>query len=486
MNNVVSNQPIRISDYFNLGKEQVELDFVDVPVNTDLPLFCDPYAFVVERDPWFEKCNALVYHFFSALMSHVHNQREADALRMLNHVGEANDAHLGFSRGRPGSGIGEEKAKKLYERLKLSRAVKTGKLYDLSDCDLFIPGIGPDNISDMTINIIRLELLEYTRTQCLQLGIPLTSVPGGFRWNPDHERWDNGYAYLPIVNGTRVLFIPKAAVRYRLALNHQQYYRHFVLDYLQAENIRIGSSLVHLFKNGKPYVTKKSLEEKHPFSKDFLFEFSDDNPHVLDQYKYFARSNCLILSDENIEKKQPQPKTVDLDEVINKLRQIPSGNEFAHKYHIEILGALTAIFHTQLRNFTVEQEINDGRKRIDIVANNMRSEGFFGDLYSLHKILCPYILIECKNYSKDLGNPEYDQLAMRFSNHRGEFGLLICRNITDKDKMLKTCRDAMLAGRGYIVALDDNDIVNMLEFRKTQSYSKISDYMRIKLHELIF
>jgi hypothetical protein len=56
-----------------------------------------------------------------------------------------------------------------------------------------------------------------------------------------------------------------------------------------------------------------------------------------------------------------------------------------------------------------EKEINEGRKRIDIVCRNTNQQSFFCDLRTVYEIRCPFILFECKNYSDDPGNPEFDQ-----------------------------------------------------------------------------
>lgn len=477
----------RLSDHYNLGLNQAELDFVDIPVDTDLPLFCDPYAFVIERDPWFVDCNELIFNFFSRMVGHIRSGQKERAMRMLSHVGEANEAHLGFSQGMPsGLGIGRVKAEQLYGRLERSRAVTTGRLYDLADCDLFIPGIGPDNISDMTINIIREKLLYYTVAQCQQLGIPMSPAQGGFRWDSEAGDWVNRYAELPVVNGARVLLIPKAAVRYHLSIDHREYYQHFVLNFLQAEHLRTGSSLVELFKNGKSRVTKKSLKEVQPLDKDFLFGFSEDHPEVLNDYKDRAKNESISLTDEKIEDRQRQEKQVDIESIVRKIRSVRTGMADAALYHKTMLGALQAIFYPQLRNLTVEREINEGRKRIDIVANNSQSTGFFGDLTVVNGVHCPYILIECKNYGHDIGNPELDQLIGRFSRTRGRFGLLTCRTIADKERILASCRDTLRDRDEYIVVLEDDDIIAMLEYRRIQAYNSISDYMHAKLRELVF
>ena len=42
---------MRFSEHFQLGMTQYELDFVDIPLETDIPLFIDPYAISIRNDP---------------------------------------------------------------------------------------------------------------------------------------------------------------------------------------------------------------------------------------------------------------------------------------------------------------------------------------------------------------------------------------------------------------------------------------------------
>ena len=59
-------------------------------------------------------------------------------------------------KGKPrGRGWGQAQAKQLYDRLSGSKAVSSGKLQDLGDFELLVPGIGSDKISDLAINVIR-------------------------------------------------------------------------------------------------------------------------------------------------------------------------------------------------------------------------------------------------------------------------------------------------------------------------------------------
>jgi hypothetical protein len=477
---------LRFSDEFALGKCQAELDFVDIPLNTDIPLFVDPYALSVETDPWFIQCSNLVVGFFERLIGSIKRDDTATAISMLLNLHEPNETHLGYSSWRPaGRGIGAGQADDLYRRLRDSKAAQTGMLSDLADCELVIPGISSDKISDITINILRGKFVEYTELQCLLYGLPAREGQSGRCWDSARRNWVNRYARLPVHSGQRLVLVPKAAVRYRLAADHQEYYRDFVLDYLQAEHLEAGSALVTVLKSGKSKVYKKDLSQAYPRSKAFLFEFSEEHPDVLERYKRSLVGKTHPLEDESIEERQPEPRPVDVLRLIDALRLIPPGKAAAHTYHDFILGALLSIFYPQLRNPAKEERIEHGRKRIDIVFSNGAKDGLFFDIIAKHGVRCPYAIFECKNYSSDPGNPEVDQLRGRFSNTRGRFGVLVCRTIADKATMLERCRDVLHAGDGYILHFDDSDIVALLELRAKRDHLALNDYLDDKLRKLV-
>ena len=60
--------------------------------------------------------------------------------------------------------------------------------------------------------------------------------------------------------------------------------------------------------------------------------------------------------------------------------------------------------------------------------SNGAYDGVFHHLSTVRQIACPYIPFECKNYMTEIGNPELDQLAGRFSLNRGMVGFLCCRH----------------------------------------------------------
>jgi hypothetical protein len=182
------------------------------------------------------------------------------------------------------------------------------------------------------------------------------------------------------------------------------------------------------------------------------------------------------LLEEN-EEVRVRGRFFDVEASCGELNRIPVGHEGAHKYHKFILGALETIFYPNLRKPEKEQRLHAGRKRVDIVFDNVGNQGFFADLRIRHRIKCPYVFFECKNYSEDPGNPEFDQLTGRFSKLRGEFGILVCRKITNRHKTLQHSRDPLNDGRGYVLVLDDSDIEALLRMRARQDFAGVNNYM---------
>jgi len=81
-------------------------------------------------------------------------------------------------------------------------------------------------------------------------------------------------------------------------------------------------------------------------------------------------------------------------------------------------------------------------------------------------------MIECKNYGREVGNPEFDQLAGRFSMNRGNFGMLLCRSVENYDRLMKRCKDFFRDKRELIVPMLDDDIVAILKEKSLDPNSR--------------
>lgn len=475
---------IRFSQYFNLNKSQAELDFVDVFINDDMPLYVDPYVFKLRTDDWSKECNDLIVDFFSTITNAIRRNRTTYARKMLEQLKEPIETHLGVSKNSiQGKGVSGKQATDLYDKLSKSKAVATGRITDISDCELMIPGVGFDKVSDITTNIIRNQLITYTQEQCKLYDIPMKNVPSGRIWSSTEKRWLNGsYVELPVVNGKKIILVPKYTVVFKMTISSKEFYDKDIVEYIQAEQLSAMSSLVEVLKNGKRRVTKKSIKAspEYRMSKEFIYAFCDKHPEVLEQYKIRKGSATI----ETIDINDVNEKDV-AESLSNTLKSIVPGNEEANKFHSVSIGILEFLFFPHLMYPKKEHEVNEGRKRIDITFNNSSSNGFWNQLRTNPNINAAMIMAECKNYKSDIKNPELDQMSGRFSHHRGWFGIILCRHFRNKDLFIKRCKDTASDGRGVIICLDDTDILSMLEMVKNGARHSVDEYMIERYQEVI-
>lgn len=453
---------MRFSEYFGLKKSQAYLDFVDVPLDTDLAVFLEPLAIKTLQSTWGDELASLLQSFFETVLKLIKSGHHARAQALLSSLNESNEFHLGYSSGKSrGHGFGSGSAKSVWYELTQSKAALSGLLRDLEDTALLIPGIDVDMISDAICNIIRGPLIKYTQEMCVYYGIPLTpDITSGAIWNPHSERWEQALVQLPMTSYGKVILVPKILVRLKLSYSFDEYYRHYMLPQMQQEHLRKRSNLVQVLKNGSERVTKKSLIAKYGGDKLAAVEQTKIRPDVLQGYRDDkAKSLPLPMTLERFSEVESVAPP-DLSLLIKELQSIPVGNAAATAYENTVEKILSVVFYPSLCNPRKQDKIHQGRKRIDLTYSNEAKKGFFYWL-SMH-YNAANVFVECKNYGKEVGNPEIDQLSSRFAPSRGNVGLLICRSIENKNLLQARCTDTAKDNRGFMMALDDSDLIHLV------------------------
>lgn len=482
----------KFSSYFGLNAPQAQLDFVDVSNDEDTPVFVDPFAIEIRSDPWSNACAEDVRSFFDEVLSKLRSGDEQTVRYLLGQLHEPSETFLGLSSGKPkGRGVGAYQAYLLAEAIRNSEAFTSGQLEDLSELALYVEGINRDKVSDLTTNIIRKRLLEYTQSQCLLYGIDTEDYSGPPMWDSASAQWRSATVKVPYIEDDPVILVPKAIVRRSLSLNATDFYSKHVLTFLQSEHVSVHGSLSALVRGKrsvaevKKGVVKKPPKEKlrkvHPKSASLILDIVREQPNLLEYYKGLAaeRRELLTISDDD------SSLSYVCTLLAAKLPSIPTGQEHANEYHQFCMGALTAVFFPELAMPMVEWEINHGRKRVDIVFMNDAREGFLQQRRDAANTSAAMVIVECKNYSKDINNPEIDQLLGRFDNNRGRFGWLLCRSIDDKERLLDRCRDLAKGGSGFIITLTDEDMIELLKAKATLSDVRIQRLLMAKYRDLI-
>jgi len=436
---------------------------------------------------WGQRCVSLLQSFFTEVVECMRDGRDSRAQNLLSSLSEPNETHLGLSRGTSaGRGMGRGLAQEIWDSLRTSRAVATGLLEDLEDAALFVPGVGHDRVSDITINIIREPLIEFTQDVAHYYGIPLApDVQSGRMWETQSRSWKSTLTELPVTPAGRLILVPKSIVRQRGTFDPGEYYNHYILPYLQDEEISHQTSLVRTVR-GIARVTKKAVREKYGTGKTVNLDVTLKDPAILDRYRA-VKARRQEPPSHGVIATMTETSEPDWDSLLKAVLDVKPGLAGADQYHRAIQALLTALFYPAL-NFPVREfAIHDGRKRIDINYTNVATHGFFHWLHGVQHIACGQIPVECKNYSKTIKNPEFDQLSGRFSAQRGWVGILCHRSYNDKPNVVARARDAALDSRGFILALDDHDLAELVDLRKRAGSESGTnfEYLLRRFQELI-
>lgn len=470
---------MRVSTLFGLSGSQGTLEFIDVDVERDTALFIDPAAIAALNSPWGASCTSAVQTFFQSVLDRIVAGDEAGAKHLMGYLGEENATHLGYSSTSHGSGVGVGLAERFYDDLASSPAVASGLITDIEDTALLVEGVREDRISDVVTNIIRKELADFTWMSSQYHGIPVeVGVALEPYWDSASCRWMSSTFDLPVTDHGPLLLVPKSIVRRSLFINPGRYYRHYVLEYFKARELADPHSpLAYTIKRGTRKVNKKDVEAK------YRAEYGGDgrniekrvnvagtalDPSLLGKYKDDAANDPPTpLGHGEIARRTGTPSP-DLDALLAAVLAISVGHAGSDAYERAVEALLTALFYPHLANPVRQQKIHDGRKRIDIsYVNTGDVDTFFGWLS--RSIPSANVVVECKNYARPIANPEFDQIAGRFSPSRGKYGLLVYRSFEDFDHMMASCRDAAHDDRGVITPLSDDDLGALVDEAKDGS-----------------
>ncbi|WP_272664607.1 hypothetical protein [Providencia sp. PROV174] len=464
---------MRFSEYYGLKKNQQHLDFVDIPLDTDIPVFLDPSSIKSINSAWGNELTSCLQSFFDKVITLMSQGNQEGAIKLLSRLNESNEYHLGYSSGASkGKGFGKDSATSVWLALTRSKVISTGLLKDLEDTALLIPGIGIDMISDAVCNILRGPFIRYTQNMCEYYGVKLEkNIASGSIWDAHKQCWYDELVSLPKTSYGKVILVPKNLVRHQLSYDSDEYYRHYLLPAMQEEHLNSNSSLVQVLKSGERRVTKKSLIKEYGNNKDSVGKQTLSRKNILDEYKedkqiglkpltleefHLMESNQNKLNDNFNEEIRKE-----LNQLVSDMMALPTGASKASEYEDIIEKIFTIIFYPSLVYPSKQHKIHNDRKRIDITYTNESKEGFFYWL-SAH-YCCPFMFVECKNYSNEINNPELDQISGRFSPSRGKVGILVCRKIKNKKLFMARCIDTKNDDRGYIIPLDDEDVKKLAE-----------------------
>ena len=470
---------MKISEIFGLENTQIQLEFVDIDLEMDYALYIDPFLIAQLESQWSISADETIKNFFNTVVNMIIENKKEGAIELFEFMSEPKETCLGLSKSGTtnGKGVGNSNADEIIEGIIKSGVIEEGLVKNIEDIIVFVDNVGKDKLSDMVTNLIRYHLLQYTKKQCEIWGFPMTEMESLPYWNPQINDWDTTITQHLMIDGRNILLVPKFIVSKIDIFSSATYNWFFAIEEVRNEHLERRSALVKYrkYKNGREkyscskkdvnnYIGTQINNGQYMSRKDFLRKFTLEKPYIFENFVAQSSKKIKPMTHEEMEE---FVDSIDIDilidNLVNQLSNINTGREAATEYHMFIRDVLELLFYPYLVNPSVEEVIHDGRKRIDIVLENNSKAGFFHNLHNIGRVFCPYVYIECKNYGQEVANPEIDQLAGRFSDYRGKFGILMCRSVMDRERLIKRCQDTYKDGRGLIIPLLDEDIRLMLQ-----------------------
>jgi len=482
----MKKEDITVSEYFNLHKTQLELDFVDIPLKGDIPVFIDPYLISIQSNNFSRLLSEYLSDFFDLVIDHIKNDQKDQALNLLKHTSENNDYHLGYSKELArGKSIGIKYQTDLLDELEKFITKDRDIITSVQDFSIFMDGIAEDRISDICSAVIKKIMLDYTANQCDLLGIPLVEANSGFYWDNDTKVWKQSRCRRLIINDKSYILVPKEIVSIKYDFNVEKYKNNYVLSFYQQDHISRRTGLVKIIKSGKNKgnysVSKKDVEDDlikkgEMLSKEWFHDFSLKNKEIWNKFKNHVDAQNIKFYEGS----------EDLGTLIPFLQQeldkIPSGNDFFTKYEQLILGISQLLFYPHLANPRKQVVTNNGNQRIDIMFSNRARGGVFKFLLD-RDFPCDDIVIECKNYSKDISNPDIAQIEQRFNRNR-KFGIIFTRKCLNRNLIMSKCKDAYKDKGHIILVLDDNKVKELLRIKLEEKPNVLDDYIHNLVDEI--
>jgi len=169
------------SEYYQISLSESTVWF-DPIMHQDTKLFIDPFLIFKNEFNEFIGSHSFMMDFFNKVFELIaasggnkNSLSYKKAVRLLS-FHEVNEICLGYSPTRDGAGTGVHSAQKMVDNIWVCINNGIVKLDHFEELGIFGVGIGRDRISDITANLLKDRLVEYTREICKNYCIELRKV----------------------------------------------------------------------------------------------------------------------------------------------------------------------------------------------------------------------------------------------------------------------------------------------------------------------
>ena len=435
------------------GVSQYDVDFVIPRLGVDLPLGIDPFLMFKSRDEKFRRLHQLITARFNAGVQAVRLGRFDEAEEIFDFP-EVAAVGLGYTKsGKRGSGLGGYLRELIIETLNASPGLQERGVLHIEEMQLLAAGIGPDRISDISANILKNHLVEYTQRQAELWNVPIRrGVPLPHLYDEATQSWTDVYVDLPVspVDDAPVLFVPRRIVRALPWINYDDFLQRDFRAYMGARRQTLAKAT-----GGKRTALARS-------AKFDVANVARQDISIVDRYVK-NREQHASEAQPSMEYIDEQAKTRAAS-LTDRLLTTPVGKEAASTYQHLVLEILNFLFSPELIDGKPEVKTIDGTERRDIVFTNDSDETFWTYVRSNHDGIV--VMFEIKN-TDDLGMAAIAQTATYLGSRLGRLGFIVTRKAPTLALMKKTFSVWNDSGteKKVILITHDAQLIEMLDIR---------------------
>ena len=477
---------VHFSDFFNVSPEELEkYGAFNISLISDMPLFIDPFLLFSSNKSEYQALHKQILTYLSFLKERAEEKIEDGALiKSWYSFPEMKQNWLGYSQiGNSGKGLGRYFAKNMHSLMPVAfKDLGKESLTDsthLEKVGLFNQGVGRDNISDFTTNLILDYLLKYTETFAKKSIAPeLCSIFNVKKAYFDYQfqRWLPRSYYLPKYDGDFVVLTPKDILtRDETWINHTEMLDRFneISEGIENEELR---SHINAYFASKIPVIQMNNKEKDRYIKAAKWETLREFPELIEYYiqkKEIEKEEAKSVADEKvrsvesllvtnvhhfIENQLIHTKFYDVEpvssyvETIQRIKYLKDCIEKNDGYRLFYVNGKPISREDHLQYafrfvwfaspFDVNREVNNGRGPADYKVS----------LGANDSTLVEFKLASNSSLKKNLQN----QLEIYQAANNTQFGIKVIMYFTDEEKakLDAVLRDLNLDNKKNVITID--------------------------------
>lgn len=421
----------RLNDFHGLSFTQEDVNFAIPFLDEDIPLYLDPFLLWKSPSQNDNGLHSLIINSFNYL-GNLYLKNEKESVDLLKKISECNEVGLGNSKTKNGKKIGDELANSILSTFKEIPQIKKNGFVHFETLQLLVENFSKDRISDISCNLIKSHLIDYTIQESLKNNIPTEPVEIEY-FDGKKYKMVNETIKLPVnpIKLTPVLLVPKRWLRFIQWINFDDYFSKYLL-------------------------TSQKILDNKPIDRIEILEYNRKNYDQVETYikrKILEQKDCKndpLFSQIPISSSKRKKETV---------LKLPTGKteNADKKYEDNMCQILASLLYPELDFAQPQSRTDSGILIRDLIFYNNTSHPLLKEIFNKYK--SKQLVIELKNV-KEVETNHINQLNRYLNNEFGSFGIIFTRNKPPKN-VFKNTIDLWAGQRKCIIILDDKDLEMM-------------------------